>query len=165
MGYANIRLKNTDALKTRKDTIVVALYVADNENFITDYTNMNGKTDATSINNTQDCRMYRIFFYSDLNEAPRMWYYTSTKPSSRDLIELAYGGGIPQYLGVFTTEKFQLFLDATNLEADMFEFTDNDYGLVNTENPATITEIGGVRSCLKPALIVCPLCLAVGRHR
>ncbi len=82
MGYANIRLKNTDALKTRKDTIVVALYVADNENFITDYTNMNGKTDATSINNTQDCRMYRIFFYSDLNEAPRMWYYTSTKPSS-----------------------------------------------------------------------------------
>lgn len=143
-GYVKVRLKNSEALKSTADTIVAALYIADNEYFLADYSTLNGLTTTEDKDKTQDNLLYRIFFYSNLNEAPRMWYYTSSYPSSRNLQDLARSGGIPQYLGLYTVEKFQLFLDALSLEASLFEFTDNDYALIN--NGSTTITATGVRS-------------------
>lgn len=139
-GMLKIKLKNSTRLQEKGDTLVASLYIVENEHFSTDYSATNAPT--SSNDKPKENLLYRIFFYSDRYEAPRMWYYSFKDPTERRRDRL--NGGIPMYLGVYTPEKFQLFLDATGLTANLFEFTDDEYALVN-EGSTTITADGTMK--------------------
>ncbi|MDU1892590.1 MAG: hypothetical protein E6767_18045 [Dysgonomonas sp.] len=123
-GYLRVKLNNSKNLEETGDTIVAAIILTENTDLKVNYSARHAENDKK--NNL----IYRIFFYSDLNEAPRLWNTTDDNGKLTD--------GIPARLGAYTPEKFALLLKACNLKAELFEFTDEEYKDINSIDPNAV---------------------------
>lgn len=129
-GFLNIKLLNSDRLIETGDTIVAAIILTPGDGLETNYSARNaekGKKIST---------VYRLYFYSNKDEAPRLWYATDNPQTNTQRT------GIPAYLGSYTAEKFGLLLNACNLKAEVFEFTDEEYMKVNNITDPTTLKVG-----------------------
>lgn len=129
-GYLEVKLKNSDRLKAKGDTIALAIELVDSDSFSVEYSAF--KSDTTAFNSTR----FRIFFRAVLGGAPRLWEETAKFATATDPRYPGTDGSLPfkydleqylaTFLGEYSEEKMKIFLAACDLTLDMFEFTDEE---------------------------------------
>ncbi|MDU1891657.1 MAG: hypothetical protein E6767_13295 [Dysgonomonas sp.] len=126
-GYLNVKMKNSDKLKETGDTIAAVITLIANDDLKVNYSS------EEALKGKKSSLIFRLFFYSNIAEAPRLWALSSKFVTS----------GVSVYWGNYTPEKFALIVKACSLDPEIFEFTDEEYKTINNITTASINITSG----------------------
>jgi hypothetical protein len=114
-GYLQVRLKNSDALKTGGDTLLAVIHLLPNTYFHTNYSMQNIDEEK------KDNLRFRIFFSSLLGGKPRLWRGVQVSA----LLNLGFGGNPTE--DVFSEKFYRLLLEQCQIPEELFNYTDQEW--------------------------------------
>ena len=145
-GTLNIKLLNSESLKTSGDTLRAVFNLIESEYFSIDY-NLQTK-DSAAYNSNQ----FRVFFYTTLNVPPRLWAecapMANTAAAGYAGTDGSFGwkfdsdmrySPVGIYMGAYSAEKMNILINACGVKLEDWEFTDQyatDLGFTDLKNRA-----------------------------